>query len=237
MSDDDRGSDQEAEEYSDGEQYQGSDDDDDDDGDPFIDDDDSLWLNQEDFKPKEKKKDEDLVQAEKYFTGAGSKEATTRLVRDLNSIMKSDTKKFGYSAEPVQDNLYLWIVKFFGFEPNSDLAKDLERYKKTNNGIDYIELEMRFPSDYPWSPPFIFVKRPRFQFHTGHVTIGGSICMELLTKSGWTPANDIESILVQIRTEMIAGGARLDLVNMHEYTEHEARSTFLRVARQHGWEK
>ena len=27
---------------------------------------------------------------------------------------------------------------------------------------------------------------------TGHVTIGGSICMEMLTRSGWTPTNDIE---------------------------------------------
>lgn len=26
----------------------------------------------------------------------------------------------------------------------------------------------------------------------GHITIGGSICMELLTKSGWRPTNDIE---------------------------------------------
>ena len=31
-------------------------------------------------------------------------------------------------------------------------------------------------------------------FHSvlGHVTIGGSICMEMLTKSGWRPTNDIE---------------------------------------------
>ena len=29
-------------------------------------------------------------------------------------------------------------------------------------------------------------------FVTGHVTIGGSICMEMLTKSGWRPTNDIE---------------------------------------------
>lgn len=34
-------------------------------------------------------------------------------------------------------------------------------------------------------PPFVRVVRPRFQFRTGHVTIGGSICMELLTLSGW----------------------------------------------------
>ena len=80
------------------------------------------------------------------------------------------------------------------------------------------------------------VVRPRFKFHTGHITIGGSICMELLTKSGWRPTNDIESVLIQIRAEMIAGGARLDLKNMQPYSLSEARSAFTRVASQHGWQ-
>ena len=31
-----------------------------------------------------------------------------------------------------------------------------------------------------------------FVYLPGHVTIGGSICMEMLTKSGWRPTNDIE---------------------------------------------
>jgi len=61
--------------------------------------------------------------------------------------------------------------------------------------------------------------------------------MELLTTSGWTPINDIENILVQIRSEIIAGGARLDLGNMSDYSEVEAQQAFFRVARQHGWEK
>ena len=26
----------------------------------------------------------------------------------------------------------------------------------------------------------------------GHITIGGSICMQMLTRSGWSPSNDIE---------------------------------------------
>jgi ubiquitin-conjugating enzyme E2 Q len=46
-------------------------------------------------------------------------------------------------------------------------------------------LEIRFPPDFPWQPPFIRVVAPRFAFHTGHVTVGGSICMELLT-SAWS---------------------------------------------------
>jgi len=125
---------------------------------------------------------------------------------------------------------------FFGFEKKSDLGKDLAEYNKLR-GIEFVQLEMRFPAEYPWKPPFIYVKHPRFQFRTGHVTIGGSICMELLTSSGWSPANDIENILIQIRSEIIAGGARLDLRNLTPYSEEEAKQAFVRVARQHGWEK
>jgi len=203
--------------------------------DPDVIDDDDAWLDPEDFKPAPKK-DEDVKQAENFFTGSGSKQATQRLITDLNHFMKSDTSQYGVSAEPINENLYLWDVKFFGFEGNSDLGKDLAEYKK-QRGIDHVQLEMRFPAEYPWKPPFIYVKRPRFQFRTGHVTIGGSICMELLTTSGWTPANDIENILIQIRSEIIAGGARLDLKNMSTYSEEEAKQAFMRVARQHGWEK
>ncbi len=48
-----------------------------------------------------------------------------------------------------------------------------------------------------------------------------SICMDLLTQSGWSPVNSIESILIQIRTEMVEGGGRLDLANQRAYTVEE----------------
>ena len=55
-----------------------------------------------------------------------------------------------------------------------------------------VHMEMKFPKDYPMNPPFVRVIRPRFKFLTGHVTIGGSVCMQLLTRSGWRPTTDIE---------------------------------------------
>lgn len=79
--------------------------------------------------------------------------------------------------------------------------------------------------------------RPRFVYRTGHVTIGGSICMEVLTKSGWRPANDVESVLVQVRAEIMAGGGRVDLNNRNypAYDKAEAKAAFDRVAAHHGW--
>jgi len=80
---------------------------------------------------------------------------------------------------------------------------------------------------------------PVFQFRTGHVTLGGAICMELLTNSGWKPFNDIEQIIVQIRAEIgsLDGGARLDLnQSSSAYSESGAWEAFYRAASNHGWD-
>merc|ERR1719379_2781174 len=99
-------------------------------------------------------------------------------------------------------------------------------------------MDVAFPPDFPFSPPFIRILRPRFQFHTGHVTVGGSICMELLTPAGWLPSYSLENVFVQIRSEMTEGGGRVDFQQGdRDYPEAEARDAFQRVARQHGWLK
>jgi ubiquitin-conjugating enzyme E2 Q len=67
------------------------------------------------------------------------------------------------------------------------------------------------------------------------VTIGGSICTELLTNKGWTPANTIEAVIVSIRAGFLEGGARLDLHNKHDYSIAEAKDAFDRMVQTHGW--
>ena len=98
-----------------------------------------------------------------------------------------------------------------------------------------ILLRIAFPSTYPTAPPYVRVIRPRFQFRTGHVTIGGSICTEMLTSHGWSSTMTIESVLLSIRTNMLVGGARLDLSKRHDYSEAEAREAFNRMVQQHNW--
>jgi ubiquitin-conjugating enzyme E2 Q len=100
-----------------------------------------------------------------------------------------------------------------------------------------IEYEVIFSEDYPISPPFFRVVFPRFKYQTGHVTVGGSICMQSLTQSGWTSARSIESYFVEILSLLNEGGARLDTFNLNQYSIYEAKEAFTRVARQHGWMK
>ncbi len=94
---------------------------------------------------------------------------------------------------------------------------------------------MYFQSSYPASPPYIRVIRPRFQFRTGHITIGGSICFEALTSQGWDPSMTVESLLLTIRTNMVAGGGRIDFSNRSDYSKAEALEAFDRMKRTHGW--
>jgi len=181
-------------------------------------------------KPSSSNSNQPRLKSEDFFTGDGSKAATERLIKDLQAVSGEEMKTFGFEVEPIDDNLYKWEARLFGFE--GDLAKDMKKHSKK-----FVKMELTFPKDYPFAPPFIRVVEPRFKFHTGHVTIGGSICTEVLTRSGWTPTNSVESVLVQIRAEMMAGGARLDTGNQRPYSLSEAQSAFDRVARQHGWHK
>jgi len=166
--------------------------------------------------------------------------ATRRLIDDIKGMMIGDTQKQGFEAKPSKTangliNLYQWDVKLFGFE--GPLADDLQKWKKSS-GKDYVSLVIKFSSQYPFVPPFVRVLEPRFAFRTGHVTLGGAICMEMLTMSGWRPINSIESIIITVRAQIgsTEGGARLDFSGPSGYNEPEAWEAFRRAAGTHGWD-
>jgi len=164
------------------------------------------------------------------FPSNSSKQATQRIANELSHILKSKPEVQGFSVQPVRDNLYLWELRFFNFDPKDHIAQDLAKMRK-----DHILLHIAFPPTYPLNPPFVRVIKPRFAFRTGHVTVGGSVCTELLTNKGWTPANTIESVIISVRAQFMEGGARLDLGNTRDYTEAEAKEAFNRMVQTHGW--
>lgn len=178
------------------------------------------------------------VQEEEEFSryaSTGTNMATKRLFADMKAFQASQGK-FGLCGAPRDDNLYIWDVKLTDFEPSTQLAKDLNAYAQRFNKEPAVQMEMTFQNDYPMTPPFVRVVCPRFKFLTGHVTIGGSICMQMLTRSGWSPSNDIESILIQIRCEIMSDpNARLELQTDKVYTEAEAKDAFKRMVDRYKW--
>lgn len=60
---------------------------------------------------------------------------------------------------------------------------------------------------FPFDPPFVRVINPVVS--GGYVLGGGAICMELLTKQGWSSAYSIESVILQISATLVKGKARI----------------------------
>lgn len=46
-------------------------------------------------------------------------------------------------------------------------------------------------------------------FSGGYVLVGGAICMELLTKQGWSSAYTVEAVIMQIAATLVKGKARI----------------------------
>lgn len=117
------------------------------------------------------------------------------LTNDLVTIMENEAT-CGFSAEPIQDNIYHWQVKLFNFDQGSDLSKELSEVK-TKYGYNYIEMEMTFEIDlFPFYPPLVKLVRPRLQ--SGMMQRITNI--ELLQLSYWSPAKDMKSVIEGIKS-------------------------------------
>ncbi|KAI6110185.1 hypothetical protein EDD16DRAFT_1612745 [Pisolithus croceorrhizus] len=163
------------------------------------------------------------------------------LHRELLKAREQDTiELLGWHmpSEFSTDNLYQWIIEIHSFDPELPVAKDMEE-----RGVNSVILEIRFPPSFPHSPPFFRVIRPRFlpfsQGGGGHITDGGSICMDLLTSDGWLPCYSVPAILLQIKLAIsnpFPSPARLHPHHWDRpYTAKEALSGYTRAAALHGW--
>lgn len=167
--------------------------------------------------------------------------ATKALQRELTATLKvQDTHpahELGwYIDRELINNVYQWIVELHSFEPQLPLAQDMKA-----KGIKSVVMEIRYGKNYPMSPPFVRVIRPRFLSFMagggGHVTAGGALCMELLTNSGWSAVSNIESVLLQVRLAISSTDpkpARLEPGNVRGYQVGEAVEAFVRACNTHG---
>ncbi|KAH7397638.1 hypothetical protein BKA64DRAFT_672448 [Cadophora sp. MPI-SDFR-AT-0126] len=181
-----------------------------------------------------------MLQPPLYATSSATKTLSRNLKEVLAIQAKTPLHELGWYINPdLISNVYQWIVELHSFDATLPLARDMEAA-----GVTSIVLEIRFGKDYPFSPPFVRVIRPRFlPFQAGgggHVTAGGAMCMELLTNTGWTSVSTIESILLQVRVEMmnIDRPARLESNQkgrQRDYGTAEAIDAYERSCKMHGW--
>lgn len=157
---------------------------------------------------------------------------TKRLMSEYKKLDVLDSNVEGFYIEiPDETNFYTWNIFLTKFE-GSKIEESMRKL-----GIDAIQLEVKFPEGYPLEPPFFRIIYPRFQFRTGHITSGGSICMELLTKKGWSSICSMESIIRDIKANIIEGEGQIDEDNYcNKYSIEEAKEAFNRMVKMHNWE-
>ena len=169
---------------------------------------------------------------------------------------------------PRESNAFVWRLAMRDFDEstpggsvlNEDLAELAKQYPHDQACQKrQVTFEVVFPHRYPHDPPFLRVVTPKMVWYTGHVTAGGSVCLEMLTPQQWRPQYSIQSILetvkhavvtvtpVVVKTAFgggIAGPLRVDLNRQYchapntEYSEGQARAAFDRAVAHHsrnGW--
>lgn len=182
-------------------------------------------------------------QRQDYLKGSvsGSVQATDRLMKELRDIYRSDSfKNRMYQIDLVNDSLYEWNVKLMAVDPDSPLSHDLLMLKE-KEGKDYILLNMLFKDTYPFEPPFVRVVHPIIS--GGYVLVGGAICMELLTKQGWSSAYTVEAVIMQISATLVKGKARIQfgapkVCSQGQYSLARAQQSFkslVQIHEKNGW--
>ncbi|KIJ34113.1 hypothetical protein M422DRAFT_783010 [Sphaerobolus stellatus SS14] len=162
------------------------------------------------------------------------------MLREQDAALKNDTvSELGWFMPPelMDDNLFRWMVELHSFDPSLPIAKDMANYN-----VPSFLFEIRFPDRFPIQPPFFRVIKPRVLPFAhgggGHITAGGSICMDLLTSDGWLPSYSISAVLLQIRLAICNPDprpARLTTNWQLPYSIGEALEGFKRAANAHGW--
>lgn len=171
--------------------------------------------------------------------------STKRLASDIMRMQKVQAStplhELGWYIDfDKVDNMFQWIVELHSFDPSLPLARDMKEA-----GITSIVLEVRFGREYPYSPPFVRVIRPQFLPFAlgggGHVTIGGAVCLELLTSTGWSPVTSMEAVFLSVRMAMSETSPAARLLSTTaststlDYSANEALDAYERLARVHGW--
>ncbi|XP_035679520.1 ubiquitin-conjugating enzyme E2Q-like protein 1 [Branchiostoma floridae] len=154
-----------------------------------------------------------------------------RLMRELQEVRKH--KDGVFEVDLVEDNLYEWNVKLYKVDPDSEFYQDMQEV-----GTEFVLLNLTFPENFPFSPPFMRVLTPKIE--NGYVMDGGAICMELLTPKGWSSAYTVEAIILQFSASLVKGRGRINRKTKKKdtYTRSHAEASFRNVVKTHekyGW--
>jgi hypothetical protein len=183
----------------------------------------------DEFMEELKQATETNAVVESYTRGCClTRSATLRLLDEFKRYNLEER----FKVDTIGDSLARWRIHMplKGYvDPDAPLTQDM-----IQEGLHTIVFEIQFHPDYPQYPPYVRVIAPRFEFMTGFVTMGGSVCSEMLT-SDWKSVFDVEQTLVSVGANLTQGGARLNRKDKTPYGEYEAKEAFSRMLTTHEW--
>jgi ubiquitin-protein ligase len=157
-----------------------------------------------------------------------NKKCIMKIIKEYRLLKSNKNLDFRIDVNP--ECPYLWKIFINKFDDNAKITTDM---KKLN--VKEIELELKFSNDYPFSPPFIRVVKPIFVPLTGHLTLHGAICHEILSSKGWIPTCSIE-MLIQLVIYEVAEDGRIDMINYNNiYDYEECKKSFNQMVVAQGW--
>ena len=105
--------------------------------------------------------------------------ALRRIKRELKSIQ--DEPPIACSAETIDEDYYHWAASLTG-------------PKETPYANGVFSMDIRFPLDYPFSPPKIVFTTPIYH---PNINESGNICLDIL-KDNWSPVLTLSKIILSI---------------------------------------
>jgi len=97
-------------------------------------------------------------------------------------------KETGFTLDKTED---IWKIHIDIGQFGENMQKKMEKIE-----VDHITFSVVLPKTYPIDYPFVSVHSP--MVYGGYIQQGGSICLELITKSGWTPMMNIIMVIRSI---------------------------------------
>jgi len=131
-----------------------------------------------------------------------------RLTREMRLIEEQRAKHLEEHSlelalsDPDGGDLRVWTLRLLskGIDEACKLGKELRAHS-----IDAIVLEIWIPDAFPVEPPRLRVIQPCFNPGSFWVQAHGALCLEILTKQGWTPAMALPQLGVQVKSMMCQG--------------------------------
>ena len=175
--------------------------------------------------------------------GSGITPSNTRLMVELKQAMKRGLDEAtGITMCNIGDATNLWSAtkEYWEQEGMSENYNNI-RIQLKAMGLTKITYNLKFPDDYPFSPPFVFVSYPHIT--NSCVFPRGGICQQMLSRvkgNGWTPLLNAYSLMISLTSliETYPGvGVQTGVYDAH--TEAGARYDFETIERAHaaGWDK